>query len=164
MGALRESIAPLAVAALVFAIFMFQQEAAEPPARSSASAFDSTRAFEMLSRILGDERPHPVDSDANDAVRARLLKEIRSLGFEPIVRDEFHCGGGHNYLGCARVRNVLFWVTEPGSDAILVASHYDSVPAGPGAADDGAGVVSSLEIARLLKDKQLCASYSCSDY
>src|SRR5690348_12187007 len=33
----------------------------------------------------------------------------------------------------------------------MVASHYDSIPAGPGASDDGAGMVSVLEIARALK-------------
>jgi len=35
-------------------------------------------------------------------------------------------------------------------DVILLAAHYDSVPAGPGASDDGAAVASVLEIARIL--------------
>ena len=33
---------------------------------------------------------------------------------------------------------------------MLLAAHYDSVPAGPGASDDGADVASMLEIARIL--------------
>ena len=36
---------------------------------------------------------------------------------------------------------------------MLLAAHYDSVPAGPGAGDDGVGVASVLEIARVLKQQ-----------
>jgi hypothetical protein len=138
--------------AVLFALFMSNQRFAGPPPVNAGSGFDAERALGRLQRILGDERPHPVDSDANDAVRDRLLAEIEALGFEPIVRDDFQCW---NLWGavCARVRNVLFWVTEPGPDAVMLASHYDSVPAGPGAADDGAGVAASLEIAAILKER-----------
>ncbi|MCF6329183.1 MAG: M20/M25/M40 family metallo-hydrolase [Henriciella sp.] len=120
------------------------------------SAFNTERAFQRLVTILGDEAPHPVDSDANDLVRQRLLAQITSLGFEPIVRDEFHCSAHKSGVtSCARVQNVAFWVTPPGPNAVLVMSHYDSVPAGPGAADDGIGVASSLEIAAILKSREL---------
>jgi Zn-dependent M28 family amino/carboxypeptidase len=108
-----------------------------------------------LVRILGDESPHPVDSDANDRVRERLTSEIQAIGFEPIVSDNFHCGSRSWALICSRVQNVMFWVGEPGPNAIMVASHYDSVPTGPGAADDGSGVAASLEIAYNLKDRDL---------
>ena len=37
-----------------------------------------------------------------------------------------------------------------GKDAVMLAAHYDSVPAGPGASDDGVGVANLLEIARVL--------------
>jgi hypothetical protein len=53
------------------------------------------------------------------------------------------------------VRNVIFRTGPSGGNAILVASHYDSVPAGPGASDDGAGVAAALEIAALLKGRAL---------
>jgi hypothetical protein len=35
--------------------------------------------------------------------------------------------------------------------AVLLSAHYDSVPAGPGASDNGAGVAAVLEIARILQ-------------
>jgi len=35
----------------------------------SATGFDANRAAERLARILGDERPHPANSAANDGVR-----------------------------------------------------------------------------------------------
>ena len=37
-----------------------------------------------------------------------------------------------------------------GNRAIMLAAHYDSVPYGPGAGDDGAAVAALLEVARLL--------------
>ncbi len=36
------------------------------------------------------------------------------------------------------------------TDAVLLSTHYDSVAAGPGASDDGVGVATVLEIARIL--------------
>ncbi len=143
------------VMALLFTIFTLRMHLVEPPAVDNQHQFQTERALSRLSRILGDQAPHPVDSVANDSVRSRLLSEIRSLGFTPIVRDNFHCSEGRESMRCARVRNVMFWVGEQGPNAVMVASHYDSVPAGPGAGDDGAGVAASLEIAALLKGKNL---------
>lgn len=118
--------------------------------------FDTDRAVARLATILGDERPHPTDSDANDAVEARLLAEIRKAGFTPQVDERFHCNDIREDAAiCARPRNIAFWVTSPGDNAVMVAAHYDSVPAGPGAADDGIGVAVALETAYQLKGKTL---------
>ena len=35
----------------------------------------------------------------------------------------------------------------------MLAGHFDSVPPGPGASDDGAAVAAILEIARMLRDQ-----------
>jgi hypothetical protein len=144
-----------AIAVLLLCVFTLRLYFVVPPAVDQQHAFETDRALERLSRILGDEDPHPVDSRSNDEVRERLLSEIRLLGFRPIVRDDFHCNEGRRAMRCARVRNVMFWLGEQGPNAVMVASHYDSVPAGPGAADDGAGVAASLEIAAILKGRDL---------
>ncbi len=127
---------------------------ATPPIKPQE--FDIDRARARLVRILGDERPHPVDSDASDAVRDRLLTEIRAIGYEPDLRDDFACRQSKRWsaLACARVRNVVFRAGPTGGGAVLLASHYDSVAAGPGAADDGAGVAATLEIAAILKKRR----------
>ena len=57
-----------------------------PPAQVEPGNFDTARAAARLARILGDQRPHPVDSPANDAVRERLIAELRALGLDPQVR------------------------------------------------------------------------------
>lgn len=147
----------LAAIAFLLAIFLVKDKLAEPPPVDATSAFNTERAFARLSRILGDERPHPVDTEANDAVRERLIAEIRALGYEPEVRDDFSCRSSTKWRSsaCARVRNVVFRTGPSGGNAILVASHYDSVPAGPGASDDGAGVAASLEIAALMQGRTL---------
>jgi hypothetical protein len=139
---------------VILAVFIARPAFVAAPAIDPDAAFNTDRAFQRLVRILDDETPHPVDSDANDAVRERLLGEIAALGFEPIVRDNFQCITGFG-LACARVQNVVFWVTEPGPDAVVLLSHYDSVPAGPGASDDGSGMAASLEIAHLLSQREL---------
>lgn len=134
-------------------VFGTRQLWLSPPSPDQSHRFNTERSVERLSRILGDERPHPVDTDANDQVRERLLAEIRALGFTPQVQDDFHCQPYGSRLVCARVQNIRFWVGAPGPEAVMLASHYDSVPAGPGAADDGIGMAASLEIASLLKDR-----------
>lgn len=146
-----------AALALLLGVFLVKDKLAEPPPVAESKPFDAERAFARLARILGDERPHPVDSAANDAVRERLLAEIRALGYEPEVRDDFACRSSIRWRSsaCARVRNVIFRTGPSGGNAILVASHYDSVPAGPGASDDGAGVAAALEIAALIKGRAL---------
>jgi hypothetical protein len=144
-----------AIVVLLLCIFTLRLYFVGPPAVDHQHTFQTDRAFERLTRILGDEAPHPVDSSSNDDVRERLLSEVRSLGFSPIVRDDFHCNEGRGAMRCSRVRNVMFWVGDQGPNAVMVASHYDSVPAGPGAGDDGAGVAASLEIASILKGREL---------
>ncbi|HEX8375180.1 MAG TPA: M20/M25/M40 family metallo-hydrolase, partial [Geminicoccaceae bacterium] len=56
---------------------------------------------------------------------------------------------------CARVRNVVATLGPARGRHVLLVSHYDSTPTGPGAADDGIGVASMLEVAALLKDRPL---------
>lgn len=144
-----------AIVVLLLCVFTLRLYFVAPPTVDHQHTFQTDRAFERLTRILGDQAPHPVDSSSNDDVRERLLSEVRSLGFKPIVRDDFHCNEGRGSMRCSRVRNVMFWVGEQGPNAVMVASHYDSVPAGPGAGDDGAGVAASLEIASILKGRDL---------
>lgn len=150
----RPAAGLIALLLLLFALFLLGPWIINAPSVDSEHPFDTDATFERLARILGDEAPHPVDSDASDGVIQRLQDEIRALGFEPIIDEAFHCGSRWN-VACGRVRNIGFWVTEPGPDAVMIASHHDSVPTGPGAADDGMGVATSLEIARLMKNRDL---------
>src|SRR3546814_13985255 len=89
-------------------------------------------------------------------IRSRLLAEIRKAGFTPQIDERFHCNDIREGAAiCARPRNIAFWVTPPGDNAVMIAAHYDSVPAGPGAAADGIGVAVALETAYQPKGKKL---------
>jgi hypothetical protein len=119
--------------------------------------FDAVRAKQRLAFILGDQRPHPADSVADDMVRSRLVAQLRQIGVEPIVRDQLACNELFKQRGvsCARVRNVIAVMGPLKDKALLLNAHYDSVPVGPGASDDGIGVATLLEVAANLHDRPL---------
>jgi hypothetical protein len=131
-----------------------------PPLRTdnAPDQFNAVRAKARLARVLGDQAPHPADSAASDGVRARLVAEIRALGLEPRITDRFACNklAKSSGFSCARARNVLVTIGNPASAPhVLINSHYDSVPVGPGASDAGLGVAAMLETLALMKDRQL---------
>jgi len=139
--------------ALLAAVFFLSLEGLRPPARVLASApeteFSAERAREVLRRILGNGAPHPVGSPADDAVRERAVAEFTKAGYTPKIETGFTCD---EFGACATVKNVVARLdgTTPGN-AVLVSAHYDSVPAGPGASDDGVGTACVIEIARAIK-------------
>ena len=127
----------------------------QPPSPKSANAapnqFSAARALDTLRRVFNTDQPHPVGTPADDGVRDRIVAELMKLGYPPQIQTAFACG---DFGTCATVNNVLARLDgadTSSSDAVLLAAHYDSVPAGPGDSDDGVGVAAVLEIARALK-------------
>jgi hypothetical protein len=138
--------------ALVAGMAIVRHLAPRPKAADvPASEFSAERAKETLRRLQADGLPHPVGSPEHARVRDRVLAELRRSGYEPSVQETFVCSRDGT---CARVANVLARRdgTSPGR-AVLLAAHYDSVGAGPGASDDGMGVAAILEVARILKSE-----------
>lgn len=124
-----------------------------PPSTVAAGEFNTERAVARLARILGDERPHPVDSVANDAVRGRLIAELRGVGLDPQVREAMDCNitPKSRAVGCAMTRNVVASIGPATGKRLLLNAHYDSTPTGPGASDDGLGVATLIEVAANLR-------------
>ena len=124
-----------------------------PPAAKSSDAppdqFSAGRAYEELRHLVGDGIPHPIGSEANARVRAHIVTRLTALGYKPEIQATFAC---HDVsLVCGHVHNVI--AIRPGRDrgkAVMLATHYDSVAAGPGASDDGVGVAAALEVARIV--------------
>lgn len=117
------------------------------------TSFSAARAETVLARILGPERPHPVGSAENAAVRARILKEFSDLGVKTSTYRAFTCNTWRApaYATCATVTDIIGEVVPGQGKAIVLLAHYDSVPAGPGASDDESGVATVLETVRALK-------------
>ena len=130
---------------------------APPPLHDAAGGFDAVRAKARLAFILGDQRPHPADSAGDDLVRTRLIATLGQMGLKPVVRHRMTCNDFQKarLVACTRVRNVVALLGPPTGKALLLSAHYDSVPVGPGASDDGVGVATLLEVGSILKGRQL---------
>ena len=116
-----------------------------PPTRFSAH-----RAAAILQDLVGSGIPHPIASSAAAQLREAIIERLSALGYAPELQSGFVC----NDSGvCGNAVNIIATLAggPQAPDAVLLSAHYDSVPAGPGAADDGAGVAVMLEIARILK-------------
>jgi len=133
----------------LLAVVVLHRPPSPRPAGAPAGEFSAMRAREVLTRLAGDGRPHPVGSAADERVREAVVATLAGIGLQPHVEDGFACHWGG---ACGRVRNVVARLegSEPGA-AVALAAHYDSVDAGPGVSDDLAGVAAILEIARALK-------------
>ncbi|HTQ12776.1 MAG TPA: M20/M25/M40 family metallo-hydrolase [Rhizomicrobium sp.] len=130
-----------------------------------ADVFSAGRAEDVLARLLGPERPHPATSAENAAVRARILRELARLGVKATTYANTGCNSSPRYgvVECGTVTDVI-GDAIPGpafgsGKAIVLLAHYDSVPAGPGAADDESGVATVLETIRALKASHVAAKH-----
>jgi hypothetical protein len=118
------------------------------PSGAPDTEFSAERAFRHVQAVA--RVPHPVGSEAHRVAREYLLAELRAIGLAPEVQESVALApnGSAAWLG-----NVVARLpgTRPGSAAVLLATHYDSVPHAPGAGDAAAGVAALLETARALK-------------
>jgi hypothetical protein len=147
----------LAIALALAALLAWQGTITPKPVPASASAdsFSTERALKDIAVIARE--PHPLGSPANARVRDYLIARMTELGLSPTVQAADALSpispDSPEWLTGAHVENVIGIL--PGKDrtapALMLMSHYDSVPNSPGAADDAAGVASSLEVIRAIK-------------
>ncbi|MGN9787455.1 M28 family peptidase [Nonomuraea sp. ZG12] len=148
----RTALAGLAALTAVLVVALLDLAPPAPsPAGAPAAAFSAARAHEHVRAIA--RAPHPVGTAEHTRVREHLVTELRGLGLEVRVQEGVgvlplsHDG----VVPMGTMRNIV--AVRPGTaptGRVVVAAHYDSVGAGPGASDDGAGVATILEIARAL--------------
>src|SRR5438270_175557 len=140
----------LFVVLLTFLAFTKFKAPDPAPASAPPTEFSAERALTHIGVIA--TAPHPVGSDANDAVRKYLLAQLLSLGLSPQVFDGTGVRKFSNSVNIASTHDIL--ARLPGvqsSGAIMLMAHYDSVAVAPGAADDGTGVAAILESLRALR-------------
>ena len=130
------------IAALIGAIALAARPPAVRPRSAPPSEFSAERAMDDV-RGLTQDTPHPIGSPDHARARAYVEMRLRALGVEPTLQVDDDPAHVENVIGRIEGR-------EPGP-ALLLACHYDSVPAGPGAGDDASGVATVLEIVRALK-------------
>ena len=113
------------------------------PASASPTRFSAERAGQWVKRIA--RAPHPCGSPENRRVRQELVAVLGDLSLHPRVLEGTQYG-----TGLANIYGELPG-THSSQAPLLLVAHYDSVPSGPGAADDGSGVATVLETIRALK-------------
>jgi hypothetical protein len=130
----------------------------DPPAPltldAPSTSFSAARAAEQLQVLLAEGVPHPLASAADARIRSRIVERLAALGIPAELHSGWVCDLA---LACGKAVNIVARIegSDPASGAVLLAAHYDSVPAGPGAGDDGIGVASILEIARVLREQPM---------
>ena len=104
-----------------------------------ATEFSAARADATLGRLLGPEVPHPVSTAANEAVRDRVRGEFSALSIPTRIYRGLGCFDRRAKFGlffCGTTEDIVADVAPGSGKAIVLLAHYDSVPAGPGAADE----------------------------
>ena len=111
--------------------------------------FSADRALVYLNAFA--TAPHPLGSAEHDRVRDYLVAQLTALGLTPEIQRA--TGVTPRYEVAGTVENIVARLkgTSGATDAVALVAHYDSVPAGPGAGDDGAGVAALLETLRALR-------------
>lgn len=151
-SALTAGILTCALIALLAAFSIYRQT---PPdavrATASPVEFSSERAMQRLEVIA--QQPHPMGSLEHARVRDYLLKELETAGLKPELQKTTAINSDESgRIRAGTVQNIV--AKLPGTanaKAVLLAGHYDSVPNGSGASDDGAAVVAILETLSALK-------------
>jgi Peptidase family M28 len=136
------------------ALFALARSCALPPPARAVDApehlFSAGRAAEVLDRLIAEPfGPHPTGSDAAGVLQERLAAEFDALGWEHEEQVAMGLGPGG---ACGRMHNFMARRLGKQRDlpAVMMVAHYDSVGAGPGIADDLAGVAALFEAARAL--------------
>jgi hypothetical protein len=154
----RTAATPSARWALLFALTLWLLVSMSPnprpaplPATAPPQDFSAERAMAHVARIA--RVPHPVGTAEHDRVRDYVRGELQKLGLE----SQLQTGTGHydrrGYHVSGPAENIVArWPGTSNTRAVMLVGHYDSVPTGPGAADDGHAVAVLLETLRALRN------------
>jgi hypothetical protein len=113
--------------------------------------FDVGNARAHVSMLAGTIGSRPAGSEAGGKARNYLIDQLRLYGFDVRVQETDAVRADRGTT--ARVANIIAFKAGQHREAIGLVAHYDSVPEGPGAADDGLGAAVLLEAARVLSAK-----------
>jgi Peptidase family M28 len=150
----RRLLAGLIVLVALAGLVMASLAAVVPPAPvagdAPADSFSATRAYRHVERVGSQQ--HVTGSPAAADVRDYIVSTLTGFGLQPQIQDTISAtdqlSGPH---GMARVRNVVAVLPgETSTGRIVMFAHYDSVQVSYGGNDDGAGVSTLLETARVL--------------
>ncbi|HVG91473.1 MAG TPA: M20/M25/M40 family metallo-hydrolase, partial [Alphaproteobacteria bacterium] len=136
---------------LLTALAIFELKAPNPlPITAPQTDFSAERALAHVRAMA--RAPHPIGSSAEQLTRDYVVSQLSALGMNPQVFSAIGIRSNKNFVIAGYTSDILGRL--PGtanSKAVVLMAHYDSVPSGPGAADDTAGVAAILETIRALR-------------
>jgi Peptidase family M28 len=140
----------IGLALVAFLAIWSQHPPAPVPASAVATEFSAERAIRHVEAIA--RSPRPIGSAAHAAARDYIVQQLRAFGLEPEIQKTTAVNSTFASAFLAgTIENVVARKQGTGGGhGVLLVAHYDSVPTGPGANDDGAGVATLLETARAL--------------
>ena len=102
------------------------------------------RAMEIVRALADGIGSRPAGSQAERNAASFLADQFEAMGYSVDI-TQFTISGG-------RSQNVV--AVDPNEDQtlplVVIGGHYDTVPAGPGANDNGSGTATTVEVARQL--------------
>jgi Peptidase family M28 len=140
----------LGLGLVAFLTIWLQRPPAAVPATAAATEFSADRALRHVEAIA--RAPRPIGSASHAAARDYIFQQLRALGLEPEIQKTtaINATSAPQFLA-GTIENIIARRKGAGDGrAVLLVAHYDSVPTGPGANDDGAAVATLLETARAL--------------
>jgi Zn-dependent M28 family amino/carboxypeptidase len=106
------------------------------------------RAMDVLRALSIDIGSRPAGTDAERQAAAYLGNQYRDMGYAVSVEPfDFDVRSSSGTSQDVEARNPN---EDPNAPLVIVGGHYDSVPAGPGANDNGSGTATVVEVAREL--------------
>lgn len=122
---------------------------AAPALAQTAEPSLSDRAMEVVHVLADDIGSRPAGSEAERRAAAYLADGFASLGYAvevvPFRYSSARSGSGTSQNVVARDP-----AEDPRVPLVVIGAHYDSVPMGPGANDNGSGTGTTLAVAREL--------------
>lgn len=114
--------------------------------------FSAERAMAHLERIA--QAPHPTGSIEHAKVRQYLVEQLTLLGLQTEVEQSQYVATSPHFVNAVDVHNVIGTIKgSGGGKQVVLMAHYDSVPTGPGANDNGVAVAALLEVAKILQSE-----------
>ena len=114
---------------------------------NQAIAGETQRVDSVINLLVEYENFGPKPSGSSVLVETLewIVNKYEYYGYSPII-DTFKIGSIESY-------NII--IEKQGADSnkwMIIGAHYDSVDESPGANDNGSGVITTLQIARVIKD------------
>lgn len=129
---------------------------------SDQTQFSAERAFEHLQQLAGNAQPRPAGSEENRRVAKWISKFLVDLGYQVqsqksvgIVDAKVRDRSSAKEVSLVNLVASFDLAPNPRRKKLLLVAHYDSVPFGPGASDNGVGVAAMLEVAKMASETNL---------